>query len=278
MDQRPWNAAELRFCVENRGKLTCRQMADHLNRTPVQVRKALQRWRQRMRAKGVEVQNLACKWTAEEKRFVKENRLTMSVKRMARALGKNYHQVKGFVARLRQERRPGARFRLKKRPVAEWVAEYGDRVRSLHGKGYSDPDIAKQIPGMADSTVFEIRKRLGLPSNIHSERQRAKLSRWARENMQFRVANMLEAERLGWPGRSLGEARTLSALAESGPLTREELSARLGIKWGTGANSLSQRVYRLQKEGLVTNGDGRYRLAPGVNRQPTYGEDEEDEL
>jgi hypothetical protein len=200
----------------------------------------------------------------------------MSLSDLANVLHKSYNQVKGAVRRLRLKAQiPGAP--KMKRSYDEWIAQHGDRFKNLHRHGYSDADIAGLIPGMSVYTARGVRQKLGLPSNIYGERHRRKMARFARENMQFRVTGMLEAERLGWPGRSLGEAKALTALAEYGPLTREELTARLGIKWGSGSNSLSLRVRRLQEAGLVTNGDGRYRLAKGVERRASSAEDQEED-
>jgi DNA-binding CsgD family transcriptional regulator len=276
MDQRPWKREELRYCIENRGKLTCEQMASHLDRTPNQVRKALQRWGNKLRAAGKTVPDLNFAWTPEELRLLERYRRTMSLSDLANVLHKSYNQVKGAVRRLRlKAQAPGAP--KLKRSYAEWIVQCGERFKNLHRRGYSDADIAGLIPGMSIYTARGLRQKLGLPSNIYGERHRRKMARFARENMQFRVTSMLEAERLGWPGRSLGEARTLTALAEAGPLTREELTARLGIKWGSGSTSLSLRVRRLQEAGLITNGDGRYRLAKGVERRASSAEEQEDE-
>jgi hypothetical protein len=276
VDQRPWKREELRYCIENRGKLTCEQMASHLDRTPNQVRKALQRWGNKLRAAGKTVPDLNFAWTPEELRLLERYRRTMSLSDLADVLHKSYNQVKGAVRRLRlKAQAPGAP--KLKRSYDEWIAQYGERFKSLHRHGYSDQDIAGLIPGMSVYTARGVRQKLGLPSNIYGERHRRKMARFARENMQFRVTSMLEAERLGWPGRSLGEARTLTALAEYGPLTREELTARLGIKWGSGSTSLSLRVRRLQEAGLITNGDGCYRLAKGVERRASSAEEQEDE-
>jgi hypothetical protein len=275
-DPRPWKREELRFCIENRGKLTCEQMAAHLQRTCNQVRKALQRWRNKLRAAGKPVPDLNEKWTREELRLLDRYRRTMPLRDLAGVLHKTYNQVKGAVRRLRLRAQPPGAPKMK-RSYAEWMAQYGERFKSLHRQGYSDQDIAGLIPGMSLYTARGLRQKLGLPSNIYGPRHRKKMARFARENMQFRVTSMLEAERLGWPGRSLGEAKTLTALAEYGPLTREELTSRLGIKWGSGSNSLCVRVRRLEEEGLITNGDGRYRLAKGVERRASSGDDQEDD-
>lgn len=277
MDQRPWGREELRYCVANRGQLTCEQMAAHLGRTCNQVRKALQRWREKRRRAGIETVNLSRKWAKEELRFVEANRFRLSIHEMAATLKKTYHQVKGALRNLRERRQKvGACLKRKRFPLSHWIECSGAKIRRLHAQGYTDADLAKEIPGMSLNTANAVRRKMGLASNKGGERTRAKLRKIAKECMQFRVRSMIEAERLGWPGRSLAEAKTLSTLAESGPLTREELVARLGIKWGSGANSLCRRIHRLQGEGLVTNGDGRYRLAKGVERQAAYCEDDED--
>jgi hypothetical protein len=276
MDQRPWKHEELRYCIENRGKLTCEQMATHLHRTCNQVRKALQRWGNKLRSAGKTVPDLNFAWTPEELRLLERYRRTMPLADLAGLLHKTYNQVKGAVRRLRLKAQAPGTPKIR-HSYAEWIAQYGERFKNLHRHGYSDEDIAGLIPGMSVYTARGLRQKLGLPSNIYGERHRRKMARFARENMQFRVTSMLEAERLGWPGRSLGEARALTALAEYGPLTREELTSHLGIKWGSGSNSLSLRVRRLQEAGLVTNGDGRYRLAKGVERRASSAEDQEDE-
>jgi hypothetical protein len=275
-EPRPWKREELRYCIENRGKLTCEQMGAHLQRTCNQVRKALQHWKNKLRAAGKQVPDLNEKWTAEELRLLDCYRRTMPLKDLAGILHKTYNQVKGAVRRLRLRAQPPGAPKAK-RSYAEWMTQFGERFKGLHRQGYSDQDIAGLIPGMSLYTARGLRQKLGLPSNIYGLRHRKKMSRFARENMQFRVTSMLEAERLGWPGRTLGEAKTLTALAEYGPMTREELTACLGIKWGSGSNSLSRRVRRLEEEGLITNGDGCYRLAKGVERRASRGEDDEDE-
>jgi hypothetical protein len=160
------------------------------------------------------------------------------------------------------------------------------RILKLLHSGKNDLEVAKAL-GTSRDRVWGARIRAGLPANGHTTRSRKVLSRLARELQNRRVDCALKAEAMGWPGKSLAEARVLSALADHGPQTGGALATLLGLKWGRGRTTLPCRLVRMRDEGLLVGGgpqgkapshgkDCTWSLAPGVRRQATRDEDDED--
>jgi hypothetical protein len=150
------------------------------------------------------------------------------------------------------------------------------RILKLLHSGKNDLEVAKAL-GTSRDRVWGARIRAGLPANGYTTRSRKVLSRLAREVQNRRVDYALKAEAMGWPGKSLGDARVLSTLADHGPQTGLSLATLLGLKWGRGRNTLPDRLVRMRIEGLPSHGKNcTWSLALGVRRQATRDEDDED--
>lgn len=157
------------------------------------------------------------------------------------------------------------------------------RILKLLYSGKNDLEVAKAL-GVSRDRVWGARVRAGLPANGYTAKSRKVMSRLAREVQNRRVDYALKAEAMGWPGKSLGDARVLSALADHGPQTGLSLATLLGVKWGRGRNTLPDRLVRMRTEGLLSGGgpagkapshgrDYQWALAPGVRRQATSDDD-----
>lgn len=160
------------------------------------------------------------------------------------------------------------------------------RILKLLHSGKNDSEVAKAL-GVSRDRVWGARRRAGLPANGYTARSRKVMSRLAREVQNRRVDYALKAEAMGWPGKSLGDARVLSALADYGPQTGGALATLLGLMWVRGGNTLPARLVRMREKGFLSGGgpEGKapshgknctWSLAPGVCRQATRDEDDED--
>jgi hypothetical protein len=116
-------------------------------------------------------------------------------------------------------------------------ADFRERLRELHRKGYSDPDVAKML-GVNIGTVCKHRNTMGLAANRFGRRHREKLARnWMAQRREAGVKSLAELRdasrslrifNAGWPaGLKLVHARVLDVL-ESGPKTKRELCKALG--------------------------------------------------
>jgi DNA-binding CsgD family transcriptional regulator len=180
---------------------------------------------------------------------------------------------------------------------AKVIAMRRKRVRSLHGKGWSDSEVAQEI-GISRRTVGAIRQHLGLPANGRNERYRKRVAAKTREQLdaaglstlgELRSKSMAAfVESLGWPaGLSLREAQILESLHKIGPMTQKQIAAAIGKEWRGPQRTFKSRhvpgqsyLAHLQRMGLVTRlpqavpgkGKGRscdlYMLALGVEPCP----------
>lgn len=161
------------------------------------------------------------------------------------------------------------------------------RILKLLYSGKNDLEVAKAL-GVSRDRVWGARVRAGLPANGYTARSRKVLSRLAREVQNRRVDYALKAEAMGWPGKSLGDARVLSALADHGPQTGGALASLLGLMWVRSKTSLPSRLVRMRTEGLLSGGgpagkapshgrDCQWSLAPGVCKQGTRSEEDDTE-
>jgi hypothetical protein len=157
------------------------------------------------------------------------------------------------------------------------------RLVRLHGKGLSDREIGAVV-GFGHGTVARWLRRLGLASNCRTRPSEAFPERWRqkiRAAMLDRIRSdgvetaipflrkhaegRARAERMGWPGRTLFEARILDSLET--PATVAELAMRLHAR----PNWTGNVVRDLRRRGFVSivRREGRYcvyALAPGVRR------------
>jgi hypothetical protein len=226
-------------------------------------------------------------WTALEVRFLELNRGKLTTREMAAHLGRSEEHVQQALYRLSKRRKQQGRPLESLNPSrATTLARVGNRLRDLHARGLSDQDIGHRL-GLSIRVVQSLRIKAGLPSNAYNEVHRAKQRQARKEVPTSRLASMLAAEAMGWPGRPRSEAVVLEALRGHGPLVGSALAGILGIWWAgsSNAHSLGARLRRLLAEGLVARepahegpiGRGKralWRLASGVAPEATVDEDE----
>jgi prolyl-tRNA editing enzyme YbaK/EbsC (Cys-tRNA(Pro) deacylase) len=230
-------------------------------------------------------------WTALEVRFLELNRGKLTTREMAERLGRQEAHVRQALCRLFKRRKEQGRPLTPVKPSrATTLARVGKRLRALHARGLSDPDIGHRL-GLSVRVVQCLRVKAGLPSNAYNKVHRAKQRRAQQEVPTSRLASMLAAEAMGWPGHPRSEALVLEALRSHGPLVGTALAGVLGIKWYASSNghSLGARLRRLLAAGLVVRepahkgptGRGKralWRLASGVVPEATVDEDENGEV
>jgi len=147
------------------------------------------------------------------------------------------------------------------------VAKTRALIARKHPLGWSDADIAAAA-GCSREWISELRRSMGLPSNAHSARQRAKTSRAMqrlvrRLGLQSGADLRTEAFRQyaiesGWPEDLAPRAvAILNVLWQRGPMTRRELSDAIGMPWKGSRKSLTSNdpegsyLATLQARGLV---------------------------
>jgi DNA-binding Lrp family transcriptional regulator len=208
-------------------------------------------------------------WTREEERYILSNsRVPLST--LAARLKRTRSEVSSKIHRMRMKaERAGRENPVPRRhlgTIDTRVVDFAKQVKKLSEKGLSYTDIGERL-GVSRTAVGNECRRQGLRPNAFNSRHRKKLSQHAREMCQFRVQGMLKAEAMGWPGRSLGEARILEALHQRGPMTGVELAEALGVKWLEGSSTMGKNLRVLLREGLLTRTSrwrGVYSLATGV--------------
>lgn len=121
-------------------------------------------------------------------------------------------------------------------------------LRRLHGRGYSDSEIA-EVVGCSRSYVSQHRREMGLPSNAYNDRYRARVRRKTlAQCRQAGVPNlgayraMIYARRAaaaGWPeDLRTRHVEILDLLYDHGPKTRREIAEALGMPWKGSRKSL----------------------------------------
>lgn len=229
-------------------------------------------------------------WTALEVRFLELNRGRLTTREMATHLNRSEAHVKQALWRLFKRRRQQGRPLESLNPSrATTLARVGNRLRALHARGLSDPDIGYRL-GLSVHVVQCLRVKAGLPSNAYNDVHRRKQRQARKEVPTSRLASMLAAEAMGWPGHPRSEALVLEALRTRGPLVGTKLADVLGIRWSGrgGTRSLGARLRRLLATGLVVRepahkgptGRGKralWRLASGVVPEATVDVDEDED-
>jgi hypothetical protein len=183
-------------------------------------------------------------WTAEDLAALRRLYPTTPAPAIAAALGRSPSSIyQAAAARGLTKASPARRGRA-------WLAE----LRRLNALGISDTG-ASRVLGSERHTVSLWRKRLGLPENAHSVRQRARAREaTARQCASLGVPSLaavrslafkLRAINAGWPaGLDLRprELQILDALEACGPMTRRELAAAIGMPWKGPRKSLTGNV------------------------------------
>lgn len=155
--------------------------------------------------------------------------------------------------------------------------DYEDLDRFIAKKnaaGWSDTEIAAvyrrpgRVGGMDRHTISDRRRRLGLPDQARSDRQRRKIGLKARvQCRRAGVRNLAEIRVLayrrfakghGWPEDLRPRAvQILDALWQLGPMARPEIAAAIGMPWKGSRKSLVSNdpegtyLAHLIKRGLV---------------------------
>jgi biotin operon repressor len=209
-------------------------------------------------------------WTSKELAFVKENLDRMSAAEMGRRLGKTRNAVHGAISRLRKRMLARGenlgKLEKTRRRLLDTTPGCLDTIRTLHGKGWSDEDVAHKL-GVSRQCVRNHRLSLGLGNNAGHARHRKKLAAAACELYTLSVANALKAEALGWEGYNYTEARVLDLLHREGPMTGAVIAGRLGLNWRKGSSFMGVTIRRLMRAGKLTRTnkrEGLYGLADGV--------------
>ena len=140
-------------------------------------------------------------------------------------------------------------------------------LRARNAAGWSDTEIAAGW-GCDRHAVTRARRRLGLPSNAHSERVRAKIRQAAAAQCRREgVANLgalrreiyrRRARAAGWPeDLRWRSVQMLNALWDHGPMTRRQFAEAIGMPWKGSRASLSSNdpegsyLAHLMARGLV---------------------------
>lgn len=138
-------------------------------------------------------------------------------------------------------------------------------LRRLASQGWSSRDIGRKV-GLTQQAVARRCRLLGVTLfGRSSPRYTAKNSRNMRRRHRggkvltrgewSRWNGARESRRMGWPQVArVGEARVLDALWRHGPMTRAEISARLGLSLdarGQATTCCSRHVRALREAGLI---------------------------
>lgn len=125
------------------------------------------------------------------------------------------------------------------------TADVIDYLRKYHPLGYTDAEIKQVIDRECGVNIDrhrlgDIRKSLGLPSNVWSARQRERVSRKTREQLdkaglrhlgELKLKSFEAWKRsLGWPeSLTMRAVQALELMYQKGPMTRVELCVAMGI-------------------------------------------------
>lgn len=242
-------------------------------------------------------------WTADEDQRLRELAYTMSWGDVALAIGQTSTGVFQRAMRL------GITRPMKGKSYA--ALGLTDFIRQHHARSWTDTKIEsawnRRHPEatITRSCVSERRRNLALPNNAWSDRQRKRVAKKTREQLermglknlaQLRVHSWAQfAARAGWPGYGLRPraVQVLNLLYERGPHPRREICQALGLRWkstrqnGLAANGGTKYPDRggtylseLMKAGLVVRMRGVirtkrrgshpfvYAVAPHVKRRP----------
>ena len=143
---------------------------------------------------------------------------------------------------------------LRLNPLPRWTPEAEQGFLDGYRRGWSDPEIAAEI-GFTAEMVSRHRRNLGLPPScrggIGGAPADAPVSPWHRRAMEFAASYNLPAD------LSTTQVRIVLLLA-TGPKTKRELVAGLGLKWDGRdrgchnlRNSRGSLLMALAKRGLV---------------------------
>jgi len=122
-------------------------------------------------------------------------------------------------------------------------------IRAKHALGWSDAEIASAWH-CARETVGIHRRGMGLPHNAISHHRRqlvrektiAQCQDWGVKNLGElrREAYRRQAVRAGWPADlRFRSVQILNALWDGGPMTRQQLAAKIGMPWKGSRPSLA---------------------------------------
>lgn len=177
-------------------------------------------------------------WTAGELELLRRDYGRVPGAAIAAALGRNVWQI----------RAAGIRYGLSRK--YHWNARGPEEIeaalRARNAEGWADTEIAREL-GVDRHAVSGLRRRLGLPSRMYSERvRRAVAAGVARQCERLGIENMGKlrvkvhrdrARAAGWPEDLRWRAvQILNALWDHGPMTRRQLAEAIGMPWKEGVH------------------------------------------
>jgi len=282
---RPWKPHEEAFVREHAGKLSHAQIGLRLGRTA----KSITSW-----CKSHRVSSGRRFWTPVEDEIIRQRIRKLS----ARTIGESIDRTPRSI----WQRARTLGLSIPQRIRAPGFVEF---LRAKHALGWSDAQIAAEWGRTDRHAVAHLRRKLGLPSVLHSEHQRRRVAEKTRRQIaqaglpsigHLRVEAFRRfARESGWPAElQMRETQILNALWDHGPQTKRELAARVGAPWKGSKKTLcgnlpgGSYLATLIRRGLVISlgriawhpacgkgnraGQGKnvevYSLAPNVSRQP----------
>jgi hypothetical protein len=204
--RRPWTKAEddqirLHYAADAEG------LADRLGRTLMAVRR-------RAQALRVTAGRRVAAWSDTDLALLKQEYPAGDLDRLAELLGRTRAAI-GLKAREVGLRRADCPTGPKSK---KWYIS-GEVVRVLHGQGWTDTRIGREL-GVAQEAVSKVRRKLGLIAHASFEPG---------------VSGMRPPDAEGWPlTLPVLAARVLTVLADRGARTPAELVEDLGFRRGPG--------------------------------------------
>lgn len=273
MTRRPWDPSEDTILCRHYGRISATEIAANLGRS---------RWSVLHHARKLGVR-FGRRWTVEQDQVLREMHGTATAAEIGRRVGrsaKSVHQrawTLGLAARHEHFNPDG---------------KLANTIRGLHQRQYSDAEIAAAVK-RDRRWISELRARLGLPPNGHSERFRRRVAKNTRRQCRAAGVKSLAEVRVlafrrfarehGWPEDLRPRAvQILDVLWQRGPMTRRQICEAIGMRWKGSRASLSSNdpegsyLAHLVARGLVVQlgrcvkdrGRGKstnlYSIAPGV--------------
>jgi len=158
---RPYTEEEVRFIIENYGKMSARMIALKLNRPIKSVRTKIEQ----LRRDGMIKNRVLEEWSDEEIEFLKNNYGKMKIAEIAKALNKNVFTVKNKAIKLGLRKKP-----------PKWTQDEIEYLKSNYGK-IPTTEIA-EVLGRSVGAIYSKANELGLhfdKSNTPKRPQRKSL-------------------------------------------------------------------------------------------------------
>lgn len=247
--KRRWTDYEIAFAQDCYGRMSLSELARWLDRSASSVKTFL--WKH-----GIRSPRRPRPWTSEESAYLREHYRQQATARIGAHLQRTVRSVH------LQARKLGL-----VRPYKPFGPEFTALLQRRHAEGWSDAEIAREY-GCERHTVGNHRRKLGLPANVWSDRQRERVRRKTAEQLAAAgVSSLAEvrckafrdyARTAGWPEDLRPRAvQILQALWTHGPMTRRQIADAIGMPWKGSRKSLVSNdpegsyLAHLQARGLV---------------------------